>query len=76
MTISVRLSDSTNKRLDKLSKLTNRPKSFYIRELIEDNIDDLEDYYLTSRIVENVRKGKEKVYSSLEVRQELSLSIE
>ena len=73
MAISVRLPDITNKRLDKLSKLTNRPKSFYIRELIEENIDDLEDYYLASRIVENVRKGKEKVYSSVEAKKELGL---
>jgi len=74
MTISVRLSPEIEKRLDNLSKKTGRSKSFYIKELIEDNIDDLEDVYLAINTLEDVRSGKEKTHSSASVRQQLGLS--
>jgi len=74
MAISVRLSPEIEKRLENLSKVTGRSKSFYIKELIEDNIDDLEDIYLAMSTLEKVRSAKEITHSAASVRQELGLS--
>lgn len=71
---SVRLSPATEQRLDNLAKKTGRSKSFYIKELIENNIDDLEDVYLAINTLEDVRSRKEKTYSAASVRQQLGLS--
>ena len=36
---------------------TGRTKAFYLRELIERGLADLEDYYLAADVLERVRKG-------------------
>jgi len=46
MPISVRLSESLEKRLTNLAKLTGRTKAYYLRLAIEEKLDDLEDIYL------------------------------
>ena len=52
MATSIRLERSLEKRLDELSRRTGRTKAFYLRELIEDNIADLE-----ARYAAHVREG-------------------
>ena len=74
MAISVRLSPEIEQRLDSLAKRTGRSKSFYIKELIEDNIDELEDVYLAINTLEDVRSGKDKTHSAASVRKQLGLS--
>ncbi len=44
----------------------------YLRELVTQGLDDLEDYYLAAATVERVRKG-EPVYSAEQVRADLGL---
>jgi len=73
MATSIRLPQDIEKRLDFLSTQTGRTKAFYLRELIEQGIQDLEDYYLAADVLERVRKGQEKVYSAAEVRKSLGL---
>ncbi len=73
MATSIRLAPETEKRLDFLASKTGRTKAFYLRELIERGIEDIEDYYLAADVVERVRKGQEKVYSTAEVRKDLGL---
>ena len=73
MPTSIRLPDDIEKRLDTLAQQTGRTKAFYIREMILEHIDDLEDYYLAGRIAERVRQGKEQVMTDAQVRQELGL---
>ena len=73
MTISVRLDAETEKRLASLAKKTGRTKTYYLRELIENGLEDLEDYYLAVEVYERVRKGEERVYSADEVWAELGL---
>jgi RHH-type rel operon transcriptional repressor/antitoxin RelB len=41
--------------------------------MIENGLEDMEDYYLAADVLEKVRKGKEGVYNSNEVRKELGL---
>ena len=49
MAISIRLPDDLNARLERLASKTGRTKSFYVREAIEVQLADLEDYYLAER---------------------------
>jgi len=73
MATSVRLAPEIEERLDFLANQTGRTKAFYLRQIIENGLDDLEDYYLAAEVLERVRKGKEKVYSAESVRKDLGL---
>jgi len=70
---SIRLSSELEKRLDYLASSTGRTKSYYLRKIIQSGISEMEDYYLASDVLERIRKGKERVYSSFEVRKDLDL---
>ena len=70
---SIRLAPETERRLDFLAVQTGRTKAFYLRELIECGLEDLEDYYLAADVLERVRKGSEQVHSTAEVRDALGL---
>ena len=73
MATSVRLAQETEKRHDFLASNTGRTKAYYLREIIEQGIEDMEDYYLAANVLERVRKGQEKVHSSADVRRDLDL---
>lgn len=73
MATSIRLAAETEQRLDFLAAQTGRTKAFYLREVIERGIEELEDYYLAADVLERVRKGEEKVYSTAQVRKDLGL---
>ncbi|MFM9102046.1 MAG: hypothetical protein ACKOPS_12255 [Cyanobium sp.] len=42
-------------RLDQLAQLTGRTKAFYLRQLIEAGLDDLEDAVLGAAVAERIR---------------------
>ena len=73
MATSIRLNPEIEQRLDFLSTHTGRSKAYYLREIIEKGLEDLEDYYLAAEVVERIRKGTEKVYSAEQVRKDLGL---
>ena len=73
MATSIRLDKVTEQRLDALARKTGRTKAWYLRALITEHLDDLEDYYLAAHAAEQVRQGRERVYSLEEVEQELGL---
>ena len=73
MATSIRLAPETEQRLDYLASHTGRTKAYYLREIIEQGIGDMEDYYLGAEVLERVRKGQEKVHSAADVRSELGL---
>lgn len=73
MATSVRLAPETERRLDFLASQTRRTKAFYLRELIERGLDDMEDYYLAADVLERIRQGREKMYSADDVRDALDL---
>ncbi len=73
MPTSVRLPKDAEERLNYLSKITGRSKSFYIRQAILEYLDDLEDAYLANKVLERIKSGKEKTYSLQEVVKELGL---
>jgi len=67
--LSLRLDPDVERRLDELARLTGRTKSFYIRELIEENLEDLEDRYIAEARLE--KRGP--ALTSRQVRKELGL---
>lgn len=73
MATSIRLAPETEQRLDRLASRTGRTKAYYLREIIERGIDEMEDYYLAAEISERVRRGIEPVYTATEVRKSLAL---
>ncbi len=73
MATSIRLAPATEQRLDFLASQTGRTKAFYLREVIERGLEDMEDYYLAADVLERLRQGTEKVYSSANVRNALNL---
>ena len=73
MATSIELTPDADKRLDFLASQTGRSKDFYLRELIERGLEDLEDYYLAADVLERLRKGAENVYSAAAVRETLAL---
>ncbi len=74
MATSVRLEPELEQRLDSLASLTGRTKAYYLRELIENGMQDLEDYYLAAATMERVRKGVEKTYPAADVRKSIDQS--
>ena len=65
--LTVRLPEDIEARLNNLSKTTNRPKSFYVREALERSIGDIEDIYLAEKRLEDIRAGKSKTVPLVEV---------
>ena len=74
MPTSVRLAPETERRLDRLATRTGRSKAFYLREIIERGLEEIEDYYDAARVLERVRAGEERVHSLSEVERALGLA--
>lgn len=45
-TLSIRLPENVDKRLDYLSQKTGRTKTYYVREAVAEHIEEMEDIYL------------------------------
>lgn len=73
MATSIRLSTDTEQRLTRLASLTGRTKAFYLREIIDRGLDDIEDYYLAADVLERIRKGQEKIHDAADVRKEFGV---
>ena len=73
MPTSLRLSPETEERLRFLATQTGRTKAFYLREIIDRGLEDIEDYYLAADVLERIRKGQEGIHAAADVRAELGL---
>lgn len=73
MTTTIVLSPETEQRLNLLASQTGRSTEFLLQELVERGIDDVEDYYLASKVLERIRSGQESVHTAAEVRRDLGL---
>ena len=74
MATSIRLDPATEQRLGNLATQTGRTKAYYLRELVRNGLEDIEDYYLATATTERVRKGEEAVYTLDEVERDLGLA--
>ncbi len=68
--LSVRIPDELFKKLNKLAKKTRRTKSSFIKQLIEENIEDLEYAYMA---LERMNDKNAKLLSTEEVEKQLEL---
>ena len=66
---SIRLKKERESRLDHLAKVTGRTKTFYILQLIEGHIDELEDRYIAEHRLETPTE----TLTSQKMREELGL---
>jgi RHH-type rel operon transcriptional repressor/antitoxin RelB len=63
MPTTVRLSSETEQRLNALAARTGRSKAYYLRELVEQGLEDLEDYYLAVEAMERLKRGEDEIIS-------------
>ena len=73
MAISIQLDPEIEQRLDHLVANTGKAKSDFLREFIQNGLDDLEEVYLAEATMRRVRNGSEKMLSSSQTRKELDL---
>ena len=73
MVVAVRLSEDLEQRLDALSKRTGRPKSCYIRQAIEEHLQDLEDAYWADEAIKEWEAGARQSRPIAELKSELGL---
>ncbi|MCJ8279048.1 MAG: CopG family transcriptional regulator [Rivularia sp. ALOHA_DT_140] len=73
MPTSVRLSESIEQRLSFLATQTGRTKAFYIREMIESNLGNMEELYLAEQVSLRVKQGIEPTYSLDELENKLDM---
>jgi RHH-type transcriptional regulator, rel operon repressor / antitoxin RelB len=75
MATSIRLDPDIERRLDSLVSQTGRTKAFYLRQMIESGVEDMEDYYVAADVLERLRMGKEKTVPLDAVVKSLGLDI-
>jgi RHH-type transcriptional regulator, rel operon repressor / antitoxin RelB len=57
MTISIRLTEEEEVRLDQLSRRTGRSKSFYVRAALHEHLADLEDAFAADEAIDAFEAG-------------------
>ncbi len=72
-TATFRTTPELKSRVEFLAKETRRPLSFYFNLLLEEHLDDLEDIYLSEKVLQDIRSGKEKTHTAEEVFAEAGL---
>ena len=72
--INFRADDELDARLTRLAQLTGRTKTFYVRQAVESQIEDLEDIYLADQVMDRVNSGSEAVHDLSEIERDLGLA--
>lgn len=70
---AIRLPDETYERLQALAARTGRTATFYIRQAIEEHLEDLEDIYMAEAELERIKSGESRTYTLKEVEEKLGL---
>ncbi|HEX8873888.1 MAG TPA: CopG family transcriptional regulator [Nitrosospira sp.] len=73
MPTSIRLPDEIEQWLDFPFTRTGHSKAYYLCEIIERSLDEMEDYYLAADVLECLREGREQAHSAAEVRKDVGL---
>jgi len=68
--LNVRLTDDISSRLDFLAEKTKRPKSFYIKEILDQHLAEYEDAYLA---LDRLNDRNAKYYSTEDTEKILDL---
>lgn len=72
MPTTIRLETELESRIDALAKRTGRTKAYCLRQLIENGIDDLEDYTAVE-VSERIKRSEESTIPLAEVIRKLGL---
>ena len=70
---SIRLDAELDARLERIARLTGRSKSFYVKQALEQQIEDMEDLYLARTIVKRVADGRERLIPLDELEREFGV---
>jgi len=65
--MTIRLPEKMDKRLSQLAKETHRSKSYYVKQAIEEFLEEREDYLLALAAMERFERGEEKAISFEEI---------
>jgi RHH-type rel operon transcriptional repressor/antitoxin RelB len=71
--ISIRIDDKTAQALEKLAQKTGRSKTFYVKQAILNQLEDLEDYYLGVNALKEFQQSGAKAIPADEVFKKLGL---
>jgi RHH-type rel operon transcriptional repressor/antitoxin RelB len=74
MPTTIRLDPGIEARLDRLASRTGRTKAFYLRRLIEEHLDDLEDAYLGEAAWEAFQASGEAAIPYQTLKRDLDLA--
>ncbi|GJM07551.1 MAG: hypothetical protein DHS20C10_12850 [marine bacterium B5-7] len=72
--LNIRIPEALAARLGTLAEQTGRTKSYYVREALEEKLEELEDYYLAMQSLERVKTGKSRVYTQQEIEDDNDLA--
>ena len=72
--INFRADDELDARLARLAQLTGRTKTFYVRQAVESQIEDLEDIYLADQVMSRLEDGSEATYDLDDIERDLGLA--
>jgi RHH-type transcriptional regulator, rel operon repressor / antitoxin RelB len=70
---SIRLDPAIEQRLENLAAQTGRSKAYYLRELVTDGLEDLEDLYLAEQRLIDIRAGRSDTVALEEVMKRYGL---
>ena len=70
--LSIRLDEDLAARLERLARLTGRSKSFYVKQAIENHIENLEDLYFAQQVAKRVAEGRERLIPLEQIERELA----
>ena len=73
MSTTIQLDPDIDARLEELARATGRSKEFYLKELILQGMEEIEDAYLGALEAEKVRLGESSTRSLDAVMQDLGL---
>ncbi len=69
LSLSVRLSNRTARALEKLSKMTDRPKTYFVEKALESYLAEYADYQIA---LDRLRDKDDPVLSSAELKKRIS----
>ncbi len=70
---SIRLDAELDARLERIARRTGRSKSFYVKQALEQQIEDIEDLYLARSVAKRVADGRERLIPLDELEREFGV---
>jgi len=68
--ISIRLPEETNQKIEHLARTIDRPKTYVIKKAIEEYLEEYTDYLIA---IERLNDKNNKIISSKELRNQLGI---